>query len=357
MSDIDFDELDKAVNSLMGKAVSTEPDDIVKAKTLTISSTLKPGEKPVYDKLGEVAKGIGSETLLTEGERTVMSDSKLPTTELASAELESITSNQNVAADTVPAPSVPSMAPAVKRPSSGRAMDVVRSLPTKRAAQTMPSLVAPSRLSAEAPVVPQPESNESEEAGPVAAAENTAPQRLTPFLPDTKVEKRPLGDPTTPTGALESPFTGEKFEEIVQPEAPKDEDIVSSEKNEVKDDSQRPLDATAIEAEPSPEEQKLQEVESAEVVTDPSTAESVRAVESGDTEKLSTGSISQQYQTQPAETPETAGAIYDVKDYHQALGHPAKQKSGWGVVLLIAVIIIACAVIGAAVYFVLGAGL
>ena len=105
------------------------------------------------------------------------------------------------------------------------------------------------------------------------------------------------------------------------------------------------------------EEQQLLAVESAEVVKNSDIAESVRAVESGDTEKLNHGSIAQQYQSKPAESPDTAGAIYDVKDYHQALGHPAKQKSGWGVIILILVIIVACAVIGAAAYFILGAGL
>ncbi len=48
MKDIDFDELDKAVNSLMG-GVKGKPDGS-ESKTLTIAPTLKEGEQPAYDK-------------------------------------------------------------------------------------------------------------------------------------------------------------------------------------------------------------------------------------------------------------------------------------------------------------------
>jgi hypothetical protein len=360
MTDIDFDELDKAVNSLMGKAVSKDPDDAVKAKTLSISSTLKPGEKPLYDKLGEVARGIGNETLVTEGERTVVEELKspLPTTELAIAELDTIQSSHD-ADKPAPAASQPK-ASAVKRPNSGRVMDVVRSSSNARPPVSNPTLVVPDRgVSQEdtAPSVPEVVTAEPDELQlektEAVDSQPIEPTRLTPFLPDTKVEKRPLGgDPTASAGAVVSPFDDEKNDDA------SDED--SEENSRKKPDAQHLPDPTTVEAEPSAEERKVQAIESAETEIVAPTAESVRAVESGDTEKLNTGSITQQYQAKPAEsveTAESAGAIYDVKEYHQALGHPAKQKSGWGVVLLIIVIIIACAAIGAAAYFILGVGL
>ena len=364
MTDIDFDELDKAVNSLMGKAVSTDPDDAVQEKNLTISSTLKPGEKPQYDKLVEVAKGIGSETLLIDDEHTVMGDSKLPTEELAIAELDVIQSNQ-IGADVI-APPQRSAIPLGRRPNGGRAMDIVRSTSIGRPAPAVVSYSAPDSTPPQEATVREPEIVHAEVLPPVETTENTEPPRLTPFLPDTKVEKRPLGsgsssDAATPSGAVASPFSddakpaeGFSTEPVADDTA---EDTYGRADNKSQQDSQKPLEATNFEEKLSPEEQKLHEIESTEAAADAPTAESVRAVESGDTEKLSSGSISQQYQTKQAESTEAAGAIYDVKDYHQALGHPAKQKSGWGIIVLILIIIVAFALIGAATYFILGAGL
>lgn len=51
MSDIDFDELDKAVNTLMGDVPRVEPSKTDDIKTLTISSTLADNAAPSFAKL------------------------------------------------------------------------------------------------------------------------------------------------------------------------------------------------------------------------------------------------------------------------------------------------------------------
>ncbi|MFZ1360765.1 MAG: hypothetical protein WAS27_01910, partial [Candidatus Saccharimonadales bacterium] len=68
MKDIDFDELDKAVNSLMG-GVKDESDGPT-AKTLSISTTLKEYEEPAYNKIQLAAERIGNEALVTDDEST-----------------------------------------------------------------------------------------------------------------------------------------------------------------------------------------------------------------------------------------------------------------------------------------------
>ncbi len=84
---------------------------------------------------------------------------------------------------------------------------------------------------------------------------------------------------------------------------------------------------------------------------------SIGAVESGDTEKLNPGSAkSGEMKESVDEKSAATGDIYNVKGDHQALGHPVKQKSGWGIVLVIVLIIILCAGLGAAAYFILGIG-
>ena len=64
MTEFDFDELDKAVNCLMGGMKAAKiSDGSDPAKTLTINATLAPNETPEYNKLGEAAQKIGSEAL------------------------------------------------------------------------------------------------------------------------------------------------------------------------------------------------------------------------------------------------------------------------------------------------------
>lgn len=76
MKDIDFDELDKAVNSLMGGvSARTQRNEL---KTLSINTTLKDGEQPAYDKIQRAAEKIGNEAIVGPTENTaVLSSSSM----------------------------------------------------------------------------------------------------------------------------------------------------------------------------------------------------------------------------------------------------------------------------------------
>lgn len=359
--DIDFDELDKAVNSLMGTVAPDTSDEDPKAKTLRINSTLQPGERPAYNRLDEVAKRIGSETLVLEGERTTVED-------LDALQLGSTAPALPVMATTTPptetplpvrATTEPSKQPLAPKPASGRFMDVVHPSSDMRTAtnDALP-LVVPERdvaVSVAEPVEdsPQPEV-ESQPEATAAATEPVAPPvtdiPLTPFLPDAKVEKRPLGGMTF---ASDEP-KGENEERIVEELG---DEPASDEPLETKPDTVKELAAIEPTLEAVLDDPQKEAVADTSARIPPEAAESIRAVESGDTEKLSAaaqsgGIVGAQF----GDSDQNDGAIYDVDNQPQPLGHPTKQKSGWGTVLIILIVIVVSAALGAAAYFILGLG-
>lgn len=408
MTDIDFDELDKAVNTLMGTVGSKDKEDQPKEKTFTVSSTLQPGEKPSYERIGEVASHIGSETLVGRGERTIVEDLPDPDTVAASGGTESIApdtehhtdaaeqkaepesptelrdeqkatdaemviepeSPADSAADVAPAPNVTDnepekpAAPAVKRPNSGRFMDVVHPSLDMRSPSDTPALSVPERQGSRGDTSRSGSSGtakSTEQNDNVAALQDavptipTNPIPLTPFLPDAKVEKRPLGESPAAAGASDD----------------KEDDDAPSDESDNKSDAQRLLDASDFSAVSNAESQALQQIETngidenlaAEIPADtasspdvpdvmPSSEMSIQQIESGDTEHLSSGTA-QAAVEQPVDV---NGDVYGVKQHAPALEHPAKQKSGWGTVVIIILVIIALAGAGVAAYFVLGAG-
>lgn len=359
-SDIDFDELDKAVSSLMGNVTPERVDEAPKQKTLSISSTLKPGENPAYARLDEVAKSIGNETLVTDGERTVDVDDVAPPVVALEAVQPAVQPVDSVAAqnpaaaptpqptqaattmpqpvaeiipETVPAP-IP--APTVPRPATGRFMDVVH-----------PSSVMRSNvesLDAALPVRPVSDA----QANPSVSVQPPSDTPLTPFIPDAKVEKRPLGG----IGAIPSPFDDDTSTDAKDAIETPTTNVATSINAELSDankqnDDQPVLDASAFEQASPAESPEINAIESTEAVPESaSQPETIAVVESGDTEHLKESHAA----------PNKEGTIYDVANQTQPLAHPAKQKSGWGVVILIVVIIIVAAALGAAAYFILGLG-
>lgn len=343
MSDIDFDELDKAVSSLMGGVGTDKADDAPKQKTLTISGTLEPGEDPAYTKLDEVARSIGNETLTTDDERTVDVDessqeaASQSASESADSQSSQLSSPVQASVAAPPAAAEPPVvvlppSPAVQRPATGRFMDVVHPSSAMRGTAALDT-TPPIRSS-------------SPQVATTGTAQIASDVPLTPFLPDAKVEKRPLGG----SGAVPSPFDDSPTDVSSLAPEPKVEETTSinsePSQNQTKDDLQPVLDASTYDQEGTAESAEIAAVESTEVapeVAEPKSG-SIASVESGDTEHLKNPQANQQ------------GAIYDVENQPQALAHPTKQKSGWGTVIMIVIIIIIAAAIGAAAYFILGLG-
>lgn len=383
MKDIDFDELDKAVNSLMGSVAPDADEAAAKPKTLSISSTLKPDERPSYQKLDEVARTIGSETLTVDAEQPVVIEdldaqkaaaSKTPAMPPITPDLV-----PTLPVDVPDAATAPAL-PTAPQPAKGRFMDVVHPSSDMRSA-SLPPLQVPARDAvphtaetvADEVTTPAEETSVEEVAAsePVPEEPVSSEPTLTPFLPDAKVEKRPLGAPPTPSGAVPSPFDDETPAETVakipeetsiSPAGPAEETIaVNSEtKLSVADDSQSVLDASVLPGASPEEAAAIAAIESSETVEEAAAPEvdeaSIQAVESGDTEKLTTMRQAVKADLKADEPADKAGTIYDVDNQPQPLNHPAQQKSGLGTLVIIIVIIVIAAALGAAAYFALGLG-
>lgn len=167
--------------------------------------------------------------------------------------------------------------------------------------------------------------------------QETPDLKSSPFLPDTKVEKRPLGgDEIAPTdisntteaiAATSRDQTGEFDKHLMEIESgSKSEAAEQSDLPEVSlKNSTSDVDASTPEAEPAKKSPPA-----------PTPVQPKGPI-----------SIPQQYQEQPSSNDAASGAIFDTATYHQPLEHPAKKKSGWIWVLLIVVLIVVGAAAGA----------
>jgi len=415
MKDLDFDELDRAVNSLMTNVPKTAtPPGEEKIKTLDITPTLNDDAQPQFDRLTKLAAEV------VEGKDTPSSSAIPP---LATPNIPSRPNAPTIQS----APRPAATAPAARR--AGRFMDVVHpsldmntkkpEMPVSRQGVTIeprssapliqevspvkspmssPELITkkeelvtsssggsetssqPVEASASASDWPDPldvvphtslkNDEDDKEKAPEppmetqqAEAEESSPAPLTsPFLPDAKVEKRPLGgmstNASTPTDESVAPVW-EKPEEDepktvddpnaqlpanpsdVEPLLPEElsNDLMAVEADTTHDSLKEAHDATKdVETEPEKApEPKTEKVEPHHEKAEP--------VPTGPT------SIPQQYHEEPSTGDQKNGSIYDTDSYHQPLAHPAKKKSGWLWVLWIVIILVVGAGAGAALYF------
>lgn len=426
MKDIDFDELDKAVNSLMGgvKTKSDRPE----AKTLTLTTTLKDGEQPEYDKIQHAAEKIGNETLLGPMEKTAIlsgaADDQIKVLSLSDKPLTPLTLEEVTGAPVVATQDTPAMPKATPEPaqasqsaptkaSSGRFMDVMHHSSDMKTMQgkaattesstkaTQQAIVVPSRPAtpsvvqqvstkpehavepvetpvvdaipvSEVPQIVEQEPLVTEKQDVAVAAQEpehvlevpgvsevqsdgvTAPQTIpqatqesvdqvepltSPFLPDAKVEKRPLGGSadTSPSdeldlGSLDTPYANDNSA---------DTQLTPSEANQTVLPDELHNDLLAIETNLAETMEAQEKTETAPVSApvDPPATEIIQATPpavSSDTTD---------------DTPEN-GAIFDTTDYHKTVSHPTKHTSEWIWIAVIVGIILVCAA-GAAAFYLL----
>lgn len=364
MKDLDFDELDRAVNTLMGNVTTTaEPVKLDDTKTLTITSTLTDDKPPVLP-VGEVK---------------------------ASAEPSADTRATSVSVTRPPLVSSRPAPLAARR--GGRFMDVVPSSAAKKNAASygvsrQGLSVTPVTGADEAKSTPAPVSSDEaidtslnehdvntwpdpldfnqaaavsddEPTGnePVSTESNDTAEPLnSPFLTDAKVEKRPLGTPapelyTAPqiepettdlsveaAGAPEetdAPVSGVILPEELQGDLMAIESGVS----EAPSVTTAPRDVSAP-VDNTPKEESKAEAPKASVAAPVQVAAA----------PMGTGSIPQQYREEPSTSDQTTGSIYDTASYHQPLDHPAKKKTGWLWVLWVIILLILGAGGGALAY-------
>lgn len=190
-----------------------------------------------------------------------------------------------------------------------------------------------------------------------------------PFLPDAKVEKRPLGgipveiaeeaEPTPDTAQADTSTTDTESlardGETTAEENSADKETPSEEVSS--DDADAPAPAPSEVKKPLPEELngEILALESSttgegEDAKDPAESTEMIAVES----QPATGgptSIPRQYDEQPSSGDQSNGSIYDTDSYHQPLAHPEKHKSSWGMIIAIIVLLIVGALGGAAYFY------
>jgi hypothetical protein len=377
MKELDFDELDRAVNSLMtGVSKTPQPADGENVKTVTLPSstptpTLPPASTPV-------SPLPSSPSPLTPAERPPSSlatrrsgrfmdvvrpvaPAKKPTPPSVSVSRQGTTVTPS---ESTPAPTV-----GAEKESS----EVPLSAPSTSVVEQKPPVVAPS----ESTIIPsgtgdwpdpidlhgfkddEPEkpakAEEVVEQNPVTAKPQDVPSDeqaplSSPFLPDTKVEKRPLGgtpvaisDETPKPEKQPGPHTATSEDNPQLPTAP-------PEKVEVPLPEELQNDLVAIEsgnATPAKKEAASEESGAKEAPQAPVLKEEPR-----DEPTIPTGpvSIPQQYREEPTTGDQENGAIYDTDSYHQPLSHPAKKKSGWLWVVWIVLILVLGAGTGAVLY-------
>lgn len=172
--------------------------------------------------------------------------------------------------------------------------------------------------------------------------------QTSPFLTDAKVEKRPLGgqnevgksqDVVDLSGISSVPLVDRASDDpvenkkILPPEL--EADLVSIEAG----DATTPAVST---------DEKIENRETDETKNSNQLGESVDSRRSA---ILASSSIPQQYKEQPSSGDQSHAAVFAVDDNPDVLQHPAKKKSGWMTVVWIVLIITVAAGLGAASYF------
>jgi hypothetical protein len=360
MTDIDFDELDRAVSGVLGGSKSSnEPTNEPTSQPQTIQRTERTVLSPAFS-----SPYSAGPSPLVGSTPTVGS---APTVD--APVIEPILASTPVAPSTPsPSPTV-STAPAARR-SSGRFMDMVHPSSDMRSKTPVPT----------SPVATRPESSRPQPVRPEATHLQTAPVAQpivsepvlpevpawnepleSPFLPDAKVEKRPLGggdaskkedtsddifdfqgllDDEPEELLLEAPEAQERLEATTMPD-PIDFAAASSVSDSV--------DSADYDVEPTTNDTSF--TSPVAVVAEPEATPVYEAPVSrvAPEEPIGPTSITPQYKEQPSSNQET-GAMYDTESYHQPVSQPVKKKSGWLTVLWILLLIIIGAGAGFAVF-------
>ena len=311
MTDIDYDELDRAVNSLANDETSSVPDVVKPANAINMP------QRPITDSQPTVAPSI-----VSQRSRGRFMDVVHP-----SSNMRSTTS--------IPVPE----------------RDTSRISPTTTPYSTPNTPVLNNSISpmsfANNTQTPQKQDEDadinkisddiSRELG------QTPPAQDSPFITDAKVEKRPLG------AFSETPNTSETVQPTMSP--------YIQENNREQEETAglgTPMPAELDTDLLSIESDSAEQTEPADIanlsVETPSTTTPAPVV-SVPAQPLATASITQQYKEQPSTGDQNTGAIYDTDSYHKALVQPVKKKSGWLWILWIVLLLIVGAAAGAAVYF------
>lgn len=338
MKDLDFDELDRAVNSLMqqaGQSPTPPPAD----NTAPVGADAPPAIRRTSGRFMDVVVPPKSNVTYQRNSREGITIQPP----------ETAASNDEPAKEAAREPI---------QPINLAARD--QQNPTQE--NDWPDPLELANFKDEAPTEPSDQDQSVETVPPNTESHLPAEAMTSPFLPEAKVEKRPLGgynsvastqaaEDSAAPGITETPPDTDKQ---LPPEpsavtealpAELNSDILSVEADKGPEASEQSAAAVLPEA----EAETTSEVAPTPITTPLPNAATATQVQSS---PISTGSIPQQYKisNEPkADVP--AASIYDTKTYHQPLRQPAKSKSGWGWLIGIIVLVLLGAAAGAALYY------
>lgn len=372
MTDIDFDELDRAVNSIMSGGVRPSAPSLPAEPSNQSDAS---ASRPASD--SQLGSSTASGVVNTPEVRPY--DDSMRSTAAPAAER----SAQSVA--------IPSR-------RGGRFMDVVHPSSDMKTSTGATARQVSRNAATIEPIESTVAATDIDELNALLTESNDATQpdtSTTPFLTDTKVEKRPLGGARSETSvsdeedhvseptARDSEVTEVTVQNITPkrdtsvkpqedefPKAPMPAeltpDLLSIESGDSENETATPTPVAVTNITPRPEV-KVQQKTSDDVEQPMRPIASVRPEEPRNeientttptdnikrTASVGPIAIEQQYSPQPSTSPAESGSIYDTDSYHQPLAHPEKKKSGWMWVVWVFLLLILGAGGGAIAYFLL----
>ncbi len=346
MTDLDFDELDRAVNSLIG-----DTDNAVVDKTVPDTDNQTP----------PVSAPVGIETQVVEEPVDQSVEQNV---------VEVVPPIVSVSNPTPPNPSITEPQeqvqpqPLAARRSSGRFMDVVHPSSDMRSTNKVASrptgtsnLNTTSEDQITSPVVTPEESDTQTSVEPedtkTFTSDDQEPTAVSPFLADAKVEKRPLGAFTD----SEKPAPSD-LNDLLQKEL--DSDGLSGNDTELAEVDETPNQVTEIDQQPKPvnQDEMPEELQGDVLSIETNESESAVVVEpEPETPEVQPSptinapvAITQQYVEKAQTSQAESGAIFDTDAYHQPVSASKAHHSGWMTVLWIFLLIILGAGAGVAIY-------
>lgn len=316
MKDIDFDELDKAVNSLM---LSPQLDSAEPQTPITPSVE----QPPVQAAPAPSPAPVQSEP----------TPAVTPAVRRGGRFMDMV-STPNAQRPTASTP-VPSSAPAPSREGlsiTSRSESISFEQPDSSEPVTMSTPAAPvaeatipDPIDIPAPAIEVPQPAVSPESNPEPVVQQLGSLE-SPFIADAKVEKRPLN-----AGTSEAPLVdlAAALEEDAHEEASTGlQDVPAESESEAVENGEDEPPITPQVAELSSDLVAIEAADNQEVseaVVAPDTTSEAEEP----TKPLGTTSIPQQYTAQPSSGDQSHAAIYDASQYPEPVTHVAKNKSGW----------------------------
>jgi hypothetical protein len=407
MSELDFDELDKAVNTLMSDVPKTEPSKTDDVKTLNINSTLSDATRPSFEQLDASLSAVNGDSARPVTQKPALST---PPPSLATRRsgrfMDVVHPSSNM--KTSPRPFTATLrqgvaiqpdeklltAMSADQSDVVNVLDTVQPVAVNEAAQSIvpesvvtqtdnsnndwpdPLDMTSDETDSTPDVVTAP--NAEEPASEVVSSDEVDDDDLftidelndqdlqplnSPFIADAKVEKRPLGGAPVEEVDEElgrAPVLGVLATDTSAATDPNDQLPASPVISEAQLPPELQSDLMAIETDGGTTAVSNEKTDANEVVAQqpevemapvaPAVAPEAKAAMVPVT---STGptSIPQQYQEEKSTSDESNGSIYDTDSYHQPLAHPAKAKSGWLWVVWILLLLIVGGGGAAALYF------